>query len=201
VAATGRAKGDVSVRDATREEQAYVRRVAESRATIPDLWVADHVRSADAPSTAQLVRAFAAGLAAHPAANGAWRDGRLEQYSRINIGVVLPTERGLVTPTVADADQCSAKDIETQLAELGDAARAGTLAAPAQAGATATLWDLGISGVASGGAIVTPGQAVALSAGAVRDRAIALTLTFDHRVLDAWSAGALLARVRDELGG
>ena len=54
--------------------------------------------------TAVLVRACALALRDCPQANGAYRDGRYELYSRVNVGVTLHREGSYITPTVLDAD-------------------------------------------------------------------------------------------------
>ena len=51
-----------------------------------------------------VVKACAIALREHPRANGAYRDGRLELYSRVNVGVAVAAQDALVVPTVFDAD-------------------------------------------------------------------------------------------------
>ena len=51
-----------------------------------------------------VVKACALALREHPRANGAYRDGRIELYSRINVGVAVAAQDALVVPTVFDAD-------------------------------------------------------------------------------------------------
>ena len=54
---------------------------------------------------AMLMRACAVALKAVPRANGAYRDGRFELYSRVNIGLVVADEHHYVIPTLFDADR------------------------------------------------------------------------------------------------
>ena len=52
-----------------------------------------------------VVKACALALREFPRANGAYRDGRIELYSRINVGVAVAAQDALVVPTVFDADR------------------------------------------------------------------------------------------------
>ncbi len=213
-------KGETTVVEPDRLERALARRVAETRATVPDLELGTDVavdaslaltREHGWSLTAILVRACATALREAPRANGAYRDGRFELYSRVNIGVTVPTADGQVTPTVLDADAKSPAQLHAELERLGRRARAGELTPPELAGATFTFSDLGDSGVHRPGALVTPPQAAALAAGgvhgvaAVRDGALvaghqlSLTLACDHRILYGARAAAFLARIAELL--
>jgi pyruvate dehydrogenase E2 component (dihydrolipoamide acetyltransferase) len=209
-------KGDADVREPGRAGRAIARRSAETRATVPDLDLATDV-DADSllmlaqregcSATAVLVSACALALRAFPRVNAAYRDGRYEQYSRVNVSVMIQTEDLPVAATVLDADTKSLAELEGELSRLGARARAGELTPPEQAGATFTLTDLGGHGVDRVGALVTPPQAAALTAGAihaaprVRDGAVVagheltLALACDHRIVFPAQAAAFLARV------
>jgi pyruvate dehydrogenase E2 component (dihydrolipoamide acetyltransferase) len=210
------AKGHAEVRDPTAAERAVGRRAAEARATIPDLELAIDVEvsaalqrceSAGHSLDALLVGACARALRSVPQANGGYRDGRFERYSRVNIGVVLASEEAYLIPTVFDADRKSASELTEELARLRAAATAGELASPAFSGATFTLWNAGALGVDRAGMVINPGHAAALSAGAVRDapvvregqlgagKLLTLTLACDHRVLYGAAAAVFLRAV------
>jgi pyruvate dehydrogenase E2 component (dihydrolipoamide acetyltransferase) len=213
-------KGETTPVEPDRLERAIARRVAETRATVPDLELGTDV-SADAclelarergwPLTALLLRACAIALREFPRANGAYRDGRFELYSRVNIGVTIPTDDGQVTPTVLDADTKPPAQLGEELERLGKRARAGELTPPELAGATFTFSDLGEHGVHRPGALITPPQAAALAAGAVRSvaavrdgalvpgHALSLTLAWDHRILYGARAAGFLGRIAELL--
>jgi len=147
-----------------------------------------------------VVRACALALRDVPRANGAYRDGRLELYSRVNVGVAVPVGDTLVTPVVFDADRRTLGEIAAAMRTQADRAHAGELTSPELSGATFTITDLGEFGVTSFAAILTPPQAAALAVGAIRDdRRMTLTLTCDHRILYAAGAGRFLARIRERL--
>jgi pyruvate dehydrogenase E2 component (dihydrolipoamide acetyltransferase) len=147
-----------------------------------------------------------------PRANGAYRDGRFELYSRINIGIVVADEHSYLIPTVFDADQKSLTELSAEIERLAAAARAGELSPPAYSGATFTLWDAGALGVSDSTIVVNSPQAAALATGAiraapvVRDGAIhpghmmTITLACDHRILYGAQAARFLAEVTGAIG-
>ena len=151
--------------------------------------------------TAILTHACARALREHRYANAAYRDGRYELYSRVNIAVVMQTEDAPVAPTVLDADTKPLSQLSAEIESLR--ARAGELTPPELAGATFMLTDLGESGVQRSGAVLSPPHAAALTAGAptpapvVRDGAlvashtITIALACDGRILFGARAAAL----------
>jgi pyruvate dehydrogenase E2 component (dihydrolipoamide acetyltransferase) len=208
------ARGETRIEEPTAGERALGRRVAEARATIPDLELGLEVDVSDAvPDTPRLIQACARALREVPRANGAYRDGRFELYSRVNVGVVRASESGYVIPTVFDADTKARDELDAELATLAARADEGALPAPALAGATFTLWNAGELGVDRGAIAVVPGQAAALVAGAARDvavtrggslapgRALTLTLACDNRILYGARAAAFLRAIRGSLEG
>ncbi len=203
-----------------RAERAVGRRAAETRATVPDLELGIEADAGpalalatahDCSFTSVLVRACAAALREHPRANAAYRDGRYELYSRINVAVTVPTEEAFLAPTVLDADTKSLGELEAELARLRERARAGELTAAALSGSTFTLTDLGPQGIGRGSALIVPPQAAALTAGAVREvpviregglapgQVLSLTLAADSRILFGPAAGRFLRSVADQL--
>jgi pyruvate dehydrogenase E2 component (dihydrolipoyllysine-residue acetyltransferase) len=212
IAPVAAAKGDVTVRDPTPAERAVARRTAEARATIPDL---ELTLEADVGELAadgvtldgRLLAACAAALRTVPRANGAYRDGRLESYARVNIGFVVADGDTYLIPTVFDADAKSPAELSREVEELTAAARARTLTQPAFAGATFTLWNAGALGLSRAGMVINPPQAGALAAGALREvpavrdgvlvtrRMLTLTLACDHRILYGAAAAAFLHAV------
>jgi len=217
---TGGAKGETRIEEPTAAERAIARRAAEARATVPDLELradvdmAQAIRLRDSEGgtiPAILVRACALALNAVPRANGAYRDGRFELYSRINVGIVVADEHSYLIPTVFDADQKSVAELGEEIERLTAAARAGELSPPAYSGATFTLWDAGALGVEASTVVVNSPQAAALAAGAIRavpvvrdgavqpGHAMTVTLACDHRILYGAHAARFLAELTDAL--
>jgi pyruvate dehydrogenase E2 component (dihydrolipoamide acetyltransferase) len=186
------ARGETRIEEPTPAERAVARRAAESRATVPSLELSVSVDGA--ATTAELVRACALALREHPRANGAYRDGRFELYSRVNVGVVVAVADAYLIPTVFDADHRTADELEAEIARLEADALAGALTAPAFGAATFTLWNGAALGLAGASIPVVPPQAAALAAGTRR-----LTLCCDHRILYGARAAAFLETIAHHL--
>jgi pyruvate dehydrogenase E2 component (dihydrolipoamide acetyltransferase) len=232
------AKGETSTIELSRTQQTVARRMAESKATIPDFTLqidvdmeecvqlrgqlkqlsspggaAESVAHAHAVPTYNdmVVKASALALREHPHANGSYRDGRVQVYSRVNVGVAVAAEGALVVPTVFDADEKSLGEIARETRALAGRVRAGTITPPELGGSTFTVSNLGMYGVKSFTAIINPPQAGILSVGALAPRAVVherelaarntmtLTLACDHRILYGAEAAQFLARIRELL--
>lgn len=229
VTETGTAKGDVTTQELSRAQQVVIRRVAEAKATIPELVLRSAVAmdacvglrarleaqaAGDGPVPTledMVVRACALALREHPRANGAYRDGRVELYSRVNVGVVVHARDAPVVPTVFDADRRPLAELAAITRALTERVHEGSITSPELGNATFTVSSLGAFGVASFAAAIIPPQAAILAMGALEERPVVqdgapavgrrmdLTLTCDQRILFGAGAGAFLARVRDLL--
>jgi pyruvate dehydrogenase E2 component (dihydrolipoyllysine-residue acetyltransferase) len=214
------AKGEVRILEPDRLQRTIARRSAEARATVPHLELGADVDMEAAMAlreregyalTSILVRACALALREVPQANSAYRDGRYELYSRINVGVMIATGEAYTIPTVFDCDRKPIAELDEELRRLADEARAGTLAPGATSGATFTVSNPGGLGVRSVAPVIVPPHAAALAAGrvreipAVRDAAIvpgksmSITLACDHRILYGSQAAQFLTRIQKQL--
>ncbi len=221
------AKGETTTVALTRMQQTIARRMAESKATIPDFTLlADvdmdecvrlrgelkRISKDEAPTyNDMVVKACALALRDHPRANGSYRDGSLALHSRINIGVAVAGQDALVVPTVFDADAKALGEIARETRSLAARVRDATITPPELGGGTFTVSNLGMYGIASFTAIINPPQAAILSVGSVQQRAVVredelvarhtmtLTLVCDHRALYGADAAELLARIRELL--
>jgi pyruvate dehydrogenase E2 component (dihydrolipoamide acetyltransferase) len=220
------AKGGREELELTRVQQTIARRMAESRATIPDFTTQVDVAMdacvlmrgelgavAEKPPTYNdmVVKAVALALREQPRANSSYRDGKLTIHERINVGVAVAGEATLVVPTVFDADQKSLGEIARETRALAEKVRGGTIAPPEVGGGTFTVSNLGMYGVHEFTAIINPPQTAILAVGAVERRPVVrdeqivpgsmmtLTLACDHRVLYGADAATLLGRVRELL--
>ena len=220
------AKGEVEVVELSKLQQTVARRMAESKATAPHFYLtaeADMTRAWEArtrvketsgddqvvPSFNDLVvKACAIALREFPRANGAYRDGRVEMYSRVNVGVAVAAQDALVVPTVFDADQKGLRQIATETRALASRVREGTITPPELSGGTFTVSNLGMYGVSQFSAVINPPQAAILAIGAIDEKAVvregeitvgrvmAINLACDHRVLYGADGAEFLARVR-----
>lgn len=212
-------KGETSLLEPSRVQQMTARRTAEAKATVPhlvlgadvDLTAASTLLTGAVTTQDLLIRAAALALREVPRANGAYRDGRFELYSRVNVAVMVPGDDAPVAVTIFDADTKPADSIAQERAHLAARAASGELTSPEQAGATFTVSALETAGVPRFSAVIHPPQAAILAAGAVearpvvRDGAVvaapvlSLTLACDHRLLYPEHAATLLGAVRGRL--
>jgi pyruvate dehydrogenase E2 component (dihydrolipoamide acetyltransferase) len=158
-----------------------------------------------------VVKACALALREHPRANGAYRDGRFELYSRVNVGVAVAARDALVVPTIFDADQKNLRQIAADSRALAQRVRDGQITPPELSGATFTVSNLGMFGIDSFAAVINPPQAAILAVGAITERPVVrdgqtttahlmrVNLACDHRILYGAPAAEFLARVRSLL--
>lgn len=163
--------------------------------------------------TAYFIAACAKALAAHPALNSSYREDALELHSDINIGVGTALgEEGLIVPVIHRAQGLDLLGIAQRLGSLVAAARAGTLAPEDVRGGTFTVSNHGVGGsLLAAPIVINQPQVAILGIGKVERRVCVqqsqgiesigirsmcyLTLTIDHRALDAFQANAFLAHV------
>jgi pyruvate dehydrogenase E2 component (dihydrolipoamide acetyltransferase) len=184
----------VTVLEPSAEERAVGRRAAESRATVPTVDLTVELADGAPLTTGRLVSACAAALREHPHANAAYRDGRFEVYSRINVAVIVADPDHYLAPVAFDADAKSGDELEAEVAALTRDALAGRLTASSFSGATFTVWHAAQQGLAGASIPVVPPQAAALAAGTR-----ALTLSCDHRILYGARAAAFLSAITARL--
>ncbi len=224
--ATETAKGETTVVELNKLQQTIARRMAESKATAPhfyltaeiDMGRAVQARRAIKAAASEgdvvpsfndmVVKACAIALRELPKANGSYKDGRFELYSRVNVGVAVAAEGALVVPTVFDADRKGLRQIATDTRALAAKVREGTVTPPELSGATFTVSNLGMFGIVEFGAVVNSPQAAILAVGAIREepavrdgqivpaQLMKATLSCDHRILYGAEGAELLARVR-----
>ncbi len=229
VRVAGGAKGAVTRLEPSRTQVQIAQRTAESKATIPEFTLHAEVdteqavelrgqlrragRGGDAvPSyNDMVVKACGLALREHPRANAAYRDGGFELYERVNVGIAVAAQDGLIVPTLFDADRKSLLEIAREARTLAKRVRSRQITPAELSGATFTVSNLGMYGVASFAAIINPPQAAILAVGelrevpVVRDRQVvpgsrmSIVLTCDHRILYGAPAAEFLARVRQLL--
>jgi pyruvate dehydrogenase E2 component (dihydrolipoamide acetyltransferase) len=220
------AKGETRVQELTKLQEVVARRMAESKATAPHFYLEATVdMSAAVAGRARLkaatpeggvtpsfndmvVKACALALRELPKANGAYRDGRLELYSRVNVGVAVAARDALVVPTIFDADRKGLSQIARDARTVAAKVRDGSITPPELSGGTFTVSNLGMYGIRNFGAVINSPQAAILAVGAIEERPVArdgalatahlmdVTLACDHRILYGAEAAELLARIR-----
>jgi pyruvate dehydrogenase E2 component (dihydrolipoamide acetyltransferase) len=225
----GTAKGEVETREPNKLQQTIARRMAESKATAPhfyltievDMGKAVEARAAIKAGSKEgdvvpsfndmIVKACAIALREFPKANGAYRDGRFELYSRVNVGVAVAAEEALVVPTVFDADRKGLRQIAADTRAVAAKVRDGSVTPPELSGGTFTVSNLGMFEIDEFDAVINMGQAAILAVGAIREvpavrdgqvvpaQLMKATLSCDHRILYGAEGAEFLARVRQLL--
>lgn len=222
------AKGDQTEIELNRIQQTIVRRMTQSKATIPHFHLQSEVDMTEAirarrhleeisaetiPSINDLViRACALALHEMPKINGSYSDGHLSLNSRVNVGVAVATEDALVVPTVFDADRKDLREIAAETTDLSSRVRDGSITPPELSGGTFTVSNLGMYGITSFEAVINPPQAAILAVGAVKPRVVPLgedrtqtreimeiTLGCDHRIIYGADGARFVDRVRELL--
>jgi pyruvate dehydrogenase E2 component (dihydrolipoamide acetyltransferase) len=224
------AKGEVETVELTKLQTTVARRMSESKATAPHFYLQMEIDMAAAVQMrAQLkaivsegkpaptfndmvVKACGLALREFPRANGAYRDGKFELYSRVNVGVAVAAHDALVVATIFDADQKSLGEIAEEARRLAQEVRDGSITPPELSGGTFTVSNLGMYGIENFSAVINPPQAGLLSVGAVKPKPVVddsgaivarhmmgVTLACDHRILYGADGAEFLGRVRDLL--
>jgi pyruvate dehydrogenase E2 component (dihydrolipoyllysine-residue acetyltransferase) len=223
------AKGNIEIQDPNKLQQTIARRMAESKATAPHFYLTIEIDMGKAvearagfkaaakegdvvPSfNDMIVKACAIALREFPKANGAYRDGRFERYSRVNVGVAVAAEEALVVPTVFDADRKGLREIAADTRAVAARVRDGSVTPPELSGGTFTVSNLGMFGIDEFDAVINMGQAAILAVGAIRElpavrdgeivpaQLMKATLSCDHRILYGAEGAEFLARVKQLL--
>ncbi|HEY2053260.1 MAG TPA: dihydrolipoamide acetyltransferase family protein, partial [Solirubrobacterales bacterium] len=187
---TETAKGTTTYQELSRLQQVVSRRMAESKATAPHFYLQSEIDMSAAveargrlkaltpegevvPSfNDMVVKACALALREHPLANGAYKDGRFELYSRVNVGVAVAAQDALVVPTVFDADRKGLREIAADARALAGKVRDGSITPPELSGGTFTVSNLGMYGVSNFSAVINAPQAAILAVGAITEKPV-----------------------------
>lgn len=194
------------------------RKMAESWQTIPHFFVTVAVDMTDVIRFRKdlgvsindfILAAVARSLKEHPWVNSHWSDGEAVEQDSINLAMAVATERGLYNPVIKDCAPLPLKEISARAADLADRAHRGKLSEEDLADGTITITNMGMLGVESFSAIITPPQAAVLAVGTVKGEVVIdereepgiapmvrLTLSADHRILDGADAAEFLATVK-----
>ncbi|MGB9868065.1 MAG: dihydrolipoamide acetyltransferase family protein [Bacillota bacterium] len=154
-----------------------------------------------------IVWAAARALRKHPNCNASWAGDHIEIKPRINIGVAVDVEGGLIVPVIKDADKKSISEIAETRERLVQGARGGRLSPDELEGGTFTVTNLGTYGVDFFTPIINLPESLILGVGRIIERPVVqdgqviaaltvyLSLVFDHRVVDGAPAARLLNEI------
>jgi len=156
-----------------------------------------------------IMKAVAGALRRYPALNASLDEDREEIVlkKKVDVGMAVDAEDGLVVPVVRNADAKSVIELAREIERLSAAAREGTLAPGDLTGGTFTISSVGsIGGLFSYPVINVPEAAILaahkiVSRPVIRDGEIVpremmyLSLSFDHRIVDGGAATRFLNEV------
>jgi pyruvate dehydrogenase E2 component (dihydrolipoamide acetyltransferase) len=155
-----------------------------------------------------ITKAAALALREFPNLNASLSGDKLVARGRVNIGIAVAVEGGLITPVVQDADIKSLARIAVETRALVGRAREGKIKPTDVEGGTFTVSNLGMFDVSVFSAIINPPEVAILAVGTVqqvpvvKDGALAVgsrmsaTLSADHRATDGAEAARFLQSFR-----
>lgn len=207
----------------TQMRKAIARATVQSKAPVPHFYLTREInmeaaeqfrrqfkkeRQSHPSMTDLLIKAVALALRKHPELNVSYSGEAIRRYERVDIGVAVGLEDGLITPVIRD---CGTKTLETISAEsraLIERAKHKRLQPQEYNGATFSISNLGMFGVDNFLAVLIPPQAASLAVGAVRDRPVIVagavragrsmqvTLSCDHRAIDGVMGAKFLTELK-----
>jgi len=160
-----------------------------------------------------IVRAVALALREYPQVNSTTTDGEhVRRHARVNIGIAVSLDDGLLVPVLHDADGLDVFEIHDRARRLIDLAREGRVPPDALKGGTFTISNMGMLNVENFAAIINPGESAILAVSSVVPSPIVdderkivvrdlmkMTLSADHRVIDGALAANFINAVRRRL--
>jgi pyruvate dehydrogenase E2 component (dihydrolipoamide acetyltransferase) len=158
-----------------------------------------------------IARAAGIAIAENKMINAVWADDKIAMREKVNIGIAVALDEGLVVPVIHDVSNKSLKQIASESKSLIDKARGKKLLPEEYSGGTITISNVGMFDIENFAAIINPGESVILGAGRIVEKPVVvsgsivirpmmnLTLSCDHRVIDGAVAGKFLKRLKDLL--
>jgi pyruvate/2-oxoglutarate dehydrogenase complex dihydrolipoamide acyltransferase (E2) component len=159
-----------------------------------------------------VVKAVVEALAGNPAFNAHWTENGLLAKRRINVGVAVAVDDGLIVPVVRDVDQLSIAGINRAIADVAARARANRLRVDDFGGGTFTIDNTGWFGSNMTMPIINVPEVAILTMEAITKRAVVvesptgdsigvrpvmnMVLAIDHRANDGAQAAAFLGAVK-----
>ena len=161
--------------------------------------------------TVYICNAVARALDEFPDLNAEWTDKGIIIKYRINLGLAVSVDDGLVVPVIRDVDRLSMADLAKAVQGLAERTRAGKVSHADLQGGTFTITNPGVFGAVLSTPIIHQPQAAILATGRIADvvavvnggiairKHMFLSLSYDHRIVDGATAVKFLQRVRQIL--
>ena len=158
-----------------------------------------------------IVKAVAMVLKEFPMIN-AFTDGKhIIRNSKVNVGVAVSIDNGLVVPVIKNTDRKDLDEIEAEVIDFVEKARKGKLSPDNMKGGTFTISNMGMMNVENFSAIINPGESAILAVSSalptpvVRDNQVVIrnmmkvTLSCDHRVIDGAIGAQFVNAIKQKL--
>jgi pyruvate dehydrogenase E2 component (dihydrolipoamide acetyltransferase) len=202
------------VRRRIAERMSLSRRTAADVTTVIDVEmgaVARVRKSSGLSYTSYIAWAVAHSLVDFPDLNSSLVDDHILRHRKVQLGVAVALDDGLVVPVVRDAHAMTVEQIEAEVEKLAAKARAGKIRPEDMAGATFTLTNSGTFGSLFFTPIINLPEVAILGVGRVADvpivrdgqvvagKVMYLCLSYDHRAVDGAQAVTFLASVKHRL--
>jgi pyruvate dehydrogenase E2 component (dihydrolipoamide acetyltransferase) len=157
-----------------------------------------------------VVKSLVSALREYPALNTSMDDAADEIIHKhyYNIGIAADTDRGLLVPVVKNADRKSVFSISSEINDLAGKARDGKLAANEMKGASCTISNIGSAGGQWFTPVINHPEVAILGIGRIAEKPVvkngeivvapvlALSLSFDHRMIDGATAQNALNHIK-----
>ena len=153
-------------------------------------------------------------LKQHPDANAHFLGSTVRKFDRVNLGLAVDTERGLMVPALINADGLSLSALSVKLKELAEDSKQGDISPDLliPEAASFTVSNLGNYGVEMFTPVINLPQVAILGVNTIIQRPttladgsfgfqpfIGLSLTYDHRAIDGGPATLFLAGIKNEI--
>ena len=150
-------------------------------------------------------------LLRHRDLNAHLLNDKMRYFDHVHVGMAVDTPRGLLVPTIFNADTKSLAQIAAEAKSLAAAAQTGSISPDLLTGASFTVSNLGSLGVESFTPVINPPQTGILGVNCMIDRvrkvdgqttvypAMGISLTYDHRALDGAPASRFLKELKEAL--
>lgn len=147
----------------------------------------------------------------HKNINSHFLDDKIRIFNNVHLGIAVDTERGLMVPTLFNADLKSLNQISKEAKALISECQKGTISPDLLKGASFTVTNLGSLGIESFTPVINPPQTAILGVNTIVQRvkevngeykyypAMGLSLTFDHRAFDGAPAARFLQDLKNNL--
>lgn len=159
-----------------------------------------------------LVKMCATALRNYPKINASITEDSMILHDKINIGVAVALDDGLIVPVVSNADRKGLKAITKETKDLINKARTNTLSPDEMSGATFTISNLGSYDIDGFTPVINLPEAAILGVGRIVKKPIVnendeivpasmmvLSMSFDHRVVDGAQAAEFLKALKGYL--